>query len=155
MMYSAQKQHIVDQRFQQLQLSSLATQPQPQPAPMATETHAQGAQASLHSFWKLPKAAAPSAAAVPPLIHRSMYEGPTNCEDCGQTLRDEASSEDAMDVDNFGAEAETGCSGCGKHVCSHCSITNLGQQRRCLICAGKKVWIGGLGWAGVSGVKAC
>ncbi|OTA84801.1 hypothetical protein M434DRAFT_400353 [Hypoxylon sp. CO27-5] len=163
MLYTAQKQHITHQQQQELaQMAGLAIQPQPQPQPQSqprlqiTPAHSHGAfQASLHSFWKLPSAAAPTAVAFPPPVNNSVYDSPANCEDCGQTLREGAGNEDAMDVDDFGTEAETGCGACGKHVCSHCSITNLGEQRRCLICAGKKVWVGGLGWAGVSGVKVC
>ncbi|XXH05481.1 hypothetical protein Hte_011911 [Hypoxylon texense] len=150
MLYSAQKQHIAhEHQHQQFQLDSLATQPQPQPA---TQPHSQpeGTQVSLHSFWKLPKPAAASVPSVP-----VSFDQPTSCEDCGQTLREGRDDEDSMDLDGYGGEAETGCMGCGKHVCSHCSITNLGEQRRCLICAGKKVWIGGLGWAGTSAVKVC
>ncbi|KAI4861510.1 hypothetical protein F4820DRAFT_433499 [Hypoxylon rubiginosum] len=152
MLYSAQKQHVAhDQQQQQLQLGSLATRPQPQAPPAAhTQSQPQGSQASLHSFWKLPKPAAASVPAVP-----APFDQPTSCEDCGQTLREGRGDEDSMDLDGFGAEAETECVACSKHVCSHCSITNLGEQRRCLICAGKKVWVGGLGWAGTSGLKVC
>ncbi|KAI1378808.1 hypothetical protein F4677DRAFT_412059 [Hypoxylon crocopeplum] len=145
MLYTAQRQHIAHQHSQPDSLNATHTHPHP-----PTTTPSQGAQASLHSFWKLPTAAPPSAAALPSIDH----DRAANCEDCGQTLREGAGDEDSMDVDGFGGEAQTGCGACGKHVCSHCSITNLGEQRRCLICAGKKVWIGGLGWAGV-GVRAC
>ncbi|KAI0149740.1 hypothetical protein F4776DRAFT_602979 [Hypoxylon sp. NC0597] len=157
MLYTAQKQHIAYQhRQEQVQMmAGLAIQPQPQPRPQIAPTHAHGAQASLHSFWKLPSAAGAPAVAAPPSVNALVYDGPANCEDCGQTLREGASNEDAMDVDDFGAVAETSCGACGKHVCSHCSITNLGEQRRCLICAGKKVWVGGLGWAGVSSIRVC
>ncbi|KAI0837594.1 hypothetical protein F5Y06DRAFT_69410 [Hypoxylon sp. FL0890] len=158
MLYTAQKQQIANQQLQeQVQMAALTIQPQPlpQPRPQNTPVHSQGAQASLHSFWKLPSAVAPSTVATNPSVNTLVYDGPVNCEDCGQTLREGASDEDAMDVDSFGTGAETGCAACGKHVCSHCSITNLGEQRRCLICAGKKVWVGGLGWAGVSSVKVC
>ncbi|KAI2628034.1 hypothetical protein GGS26DRAFT_560877 [Hypomontagnella submonticulosa] len=149
MLYTAQKQHIAHQHHSQF--ASLATQPRPQPA----STASQGAQASLHSFWKLPSAAAPPTTLVQPPVDRLTYDGPSNCEDCGQALAGGVGDEDSMDVDGFGADTETSCGACGKHVCSHCSITNLGEQRRCLICAGKKVWVGGLGWAGVSAVKVC
>ncbi|KAI6083569.1 hypothetical protein F4821DRAFT_244600 [Hypoxylon rubiginosum] len=144
MLYSAQKQHVAHE--QQSPFGSLATQPQPEPA---APSH--GSQASLHNFWKLP----PKPAAVSHGAVRAQVDQHTNCDDCGQTLREGLGDDDSMDVDGFGADAETGCAACGKHVCSHCSITNLGEQRRCLICAGKKVWIGGLGWAGISGLKVC
>ncbi|KAI1762332.1 hypothetical protein GGR53DRAFT_501926 [Hypoxylon sp. FL1150] len=147
MLYMAQKQHVA--HGQQCQLGGLAPQPQPEPA-AHPQSQPQGAQASLHSFWKLPKPAAISHIAVSAQVDQH-----TNCEDCGQTLREGLAGDDSMDVDGFGADAETGCATCGKHVCSHCSITNMGEQRRCLICAGKKVWIGGLGWAGIAGLKVC
>ncbi|KAI8959830.1 hypothetical protein F5Y11DRAFT_331916 [Daldinia sp. FL1419] len=149
MLYTAQKQHMSYQ--QASPFTGLLTQPQPQPQPM--QLTSQGAQASLHNFWKLPNAAATSSTLVSPPIDHLVYDGPTSCEDCGEALH-EGASEDSMDVDDFSA-VETGCSDCGKHVCSHCSITNLGEQRKCLICAGRKVWVGGLGWAGVSGIKVC
>ncbi|KAI1106152.1 hypothetical protein F4804DRAFT_301605 [Jackrogersella minutella] len=148
-MYTAQKQQIAHQ--QNFHLDSLAISPRPQPP----STQSQGGQASLHNFWKLPSTTAPSNPPAPAPVSPAAYDGPTNCEDCGQALREGASNEDSMDVDSFSAEANTGCGACGKHVCSHCSITNMGEQRRCLICAGKKVWVGGLGWAGVSSVKVC
>ncbi|KAI1414050.1 hypothetical protein F5Y13DRAFT_159637 [Hypoxylon sp. FL1857] len=155
MLYTAQRQQIALQHHHQehVQMAGLTILPQPRPQPPTA--HSQGAQASLHSFWKLPSTAAPPTIAASPLVNSSVYDGPINCEDCGQTLREGASDEDAMDVDEFGTGVETSCGACGKHVCSHCSITNLGEQRRCLICAGKKVWVGGLGWAGVSSVKVC
>ncbi|KAI2471326.1 hypothetical protein F4781DRAFT_387288 [Annulohypoxylon bovei var. microspora] len=151
MLYTAQKQQIAHQNHQHSQLNTFATQIQPQ----TPSTHSQTAQASLHSFWKLPSSAAPQTAPTLALADHSMYEGPSNCEDCGQTLREGAGDEESMDVDSFGAGTDTGCGSCGKHVCSHCSITNLGEQRQCLICAGKKVWVGGLGWAGIASLKVC
>ncbi|KAI1090216.1 hypothetical protein F5B19DRAFT_494627 [Rostrohypoxylon terebratum] len=153
MLYTAQQRqhHHHHQTYSNAQLNAqfnaLTTAPQPQPRPQAQ------AQASLHSFWNLPTSATPaSAPAAAALIdHPLVYDAPSHCEDCGQALHES----DSMDVDGFGAETATGCGSCGKHVCSHCSITDLGEQRRCLICAGKKVWVGGLGWAGVKGLKVC
>ena len=67
-----------------------------------------------------------------------------------------------MDVDGFGFGNEDSCCGaCGKTVCFSCSITNLGENKRCLACAGGKssgssnngrVWVGGIGWTNASGV---
>ncbi len=154
MLYTAQKQHIAHHNHLQLcQLGNLTIQPQPEAQPQAPMTPSQGAQASLHNFWKLPSSTASSNNPALPSVDHLVYDGPTNCEDCGQALREGAGDDDSMDMDGFGAEAPTSCTACGKHVCSHCSITNLAQQRRCLICAGKKVWVGGLGWAGVNGVR--
>ncbi|KAI1137199.1 hypothetical protein F5Y05DRAFT_81133 [Hypoxylon sp. FL0543] len=156
MLYTAQRQHAAHQEHFQMAGLTIQPHPQPQARPQNAPAHSLGAQASLHSFWKLPSAAAaPSTTAAAPSVASLVYDGPVNCEDCGQTLREGTSDDDAMDVDGFGAGVETSCGACGKHVCSHCSITNLGEQRRCLICAGKKVWVGGLGWAGVSSVKVC
>ncbi|KAI1496091.1 hypothetical protein F5X99DRAFT_401379 [Biscogniauxia marginata] len=143
MLYTAQKQlpHQPPAAF------AFAQAPPPAPS--------QGAQASLHKFWNLPNSAASPAASSPP-VDRSIY-APASCEDCGQGLGGAGcgGDDDAMDVDSFDMDVETGCSACGKHVCSHCSITNLGEQRRCLICAGKKIWVGGVGWTTSVGVPVC
>ena len=58
------------------------------------------------------------------------------CEDCGAGLCDD----NMMDVDGFGsgdAAAARGCGACGKVVCFSCSVSNLGERRRCLMCAGR------------------
>jgi len=45
-----------------------------------------------------------------------------------------------MDSPNYG------CSSCGKQVCHGCAVSNLGEDRRCLVCAKpRKRWVGGLG----------
>lgn len=59
---------------------------------------------------------------------------PIECEDCGQKLCDD--DESMMDVDDVSGAQGTSCGVCNKHVCSHCSITDLGERRRCLNCAG-------------------
>ncbi|RYP44190.1 hypothetical protein DL768_009338 [Monosporascus sp. mg162] len=111
-----------------------------------------GQQTSLHSFWKLPPTSAAASSASPPPVDPAIY-APTSCEDCGQTLGGEDGGGDSMDIDGLDGGEQTSCRACGKHVCSHCSITNLGEQRRCLKCAGKKAGPGvaGLGWT-ASGV---
>jgi hypothetical protein len=104
-------------------------------------------QQSLHSFWNLPASSAPSNVAPAIISTPSLsapIDTPSNCDDCGQSL---AGGADSMDVDGG---AQTNCGACGKHVCSHCSITNLGEQRRCLVCAGSTAWIGGQGWTNPS-----
>jgi hypothetical protein len=68
----------------------------------------------------------------------------TSCEDCGGALS-ETADDDAMEIDG---QAESGCAECGKQVCEHCSINILGEQRRCLACAGKKTGVAGLEWTG-------
>lgn len=67
----------------------------------------------------------------------------TNCDDCGGNLGD---CNDDMEIDGYGGD-DAACGACGKHVCFGCSVSNLGEQRRCLQCAGRKVWVGGIGWA--------
>ncbi|KAI1484335.1 hypothetical protein F5X96DRAFT_664797 [Biscogniauxia mediterranea] len=161
MLYTAQKQQ---QDHHHHQPTSAFTMSCPQPAAPFTRAASpaapsQGAQASLHKFWNLPNPSPLSNNASPasPPVDRSIY-APTNCEDCGQGLGGVDGSADdnaMMDVDSFDVGVDTACSGCGKHVCSHCSITNLGEQRRCLICAGRKVWVGGLGWTTSAGVPVC
>ncbi|ETS81793.1 hypothetical protein PFICI_06795 [Pestalotiopsis fici W106-1] len=122
------------------------------------QQHAPAAhQASLHNFWKLPPqslSAAASAAMASPPVDTSMY-APADCEDCGRGLCSEDDGDDAMmdvDMEASGGLEAASCAGCGKHVCSHCSITNMGERRRCLGCAdtgssgARKGWAGGLGW---------
>ncbi|KAI1857159.1 hypothetical protein JX265_011360 [Neoarthrinium moseri] len=158
-------ERTIDMLFSAARKTQAQTQPQPQyqqddrqSAPQPQQQQ----QASLHAFWNIP---APTQSAdstwgvvSPPRIDTASLYAPSNCEDCGQGLRGGDGSDDMdvdMDGDGLGADTTetTGCAGCGKHVCTHCSITNLGQQRQCLICAGKKVWVGGLGWtAGAVGV---
>jgi len=139
MLYNAQKHqpHDNDHHMQ--------TEPmQVQSAVVQQPEHHQQAQPSLHSFWKLPNAniTSPLFDTLPTSVATPSIDVPTDCEDCGQALHD-AMDGDAMDVDD---NADVGCGSCGKHVCSHCSITNMGEQRRCLGCAGKKTWVGGIGW---------
>ncbi|KAI0178936.1 hypothetical protein GGR52DRAFT_534166 [Hypoxylon sp. FL1284] len=151
MLYSAQKQQQHHSHHLGLGLD------QHQSQPLGAQSQSQASQASLHSFWKIPaKSAAALATTAVSVPVPSPLDHPANCEDCGLALSEgRGGDDDSMDVDGFGADAETGCTTCGKHVCSHCSITHLGEQRQCLICAGKKVWVGGLGWTGVSGLKVC
>lgn len=65
--------------------------------------------------------------------------------------------------DGYGFETYiNSCSACARAVCFSCSVGNLGEQRRCLRCAGResastektKKWVGGLGWT-VEGVTVC
>lgn len=69
---------------------------------------------------------------------------PSSCEDCGAGLANGIDSE-GMDVDGFTSD-NTACGACGKHVCFSCSVSNLGEEKRCLQCAGRKVSGGGVGW---------
>lgn len=69
--------------------------------------------------------------------------------------------------DGYGFETYINtCSSCSRAVCFSCSVSNLGEQRRCLLCAGKasastsgsadknKKWVGGMGWSS-SSVTVC
>ena len=54
-------------------------------------------------------------------------------------------------MDDGSRGASYACSECGKHVCHSCAVSNLGEGRRCLDCAGRGVGRadkrgGGLGW---------
>ncbi|KAJ2906794.1 hypothetical protein MKZ38_010785 [Zalerion maritima] len=126
--------------------------PFPQPVQHAQHaaTKAQGQQASLHSFFKIPGSAPSSTtSSVSPVMEAQ------NCQDCGNRVS--GSDDDIMmDVDDYGfsSSVECGCVACGKVVCSQCSVSNLSEQRRCLVCAGKKEWIGGIGWT-IRGVGVC
>lgn len=41
--------------------------------------------------------------------------------------------------DGYGFETYINtCSTCARAVCFSCSVSNLGEQRRCLLCAGKE-----------------
>lgn len=127
------------------------------PMPMPTAPLEPKQQPSLHSFWKnLPAPNTPpqqQQVATPTILG----ENNAACEDCGVGLGEE--EEDAMMDDGAGYGFETyinACSACARVVCFSCSVSNLGEQRRCLRCAGrdgaaekekKKTWIGGLGWS--------
>ncbi|KAI0505803.1 hypothetical protein F5B22DRAFT_492053 [Xylaria bambusicola] len=131
MLYTAQRQHSqgTSTESNQQQQSPTAVQPAPScPSSSLAPSH----QRNLHSFWNLPSRPSALPAACLPSI---AVDTPTECEDCGQKLCGD--DENMMDVDDAlsGSQA-TSCGVCGKHVCSHCSITHLGERRRCLSCAG-------------------
>ncbi|RYO87772.1 hypothetical protein DL762_004062 [Monosporascus cannonballus] len=146
MLYSAAQKQKQQQQQQQWPEEAMA-QVQAQPENPHDSGSGSGQQTSLHSFWKLPPISAAASSASPPPVDRAIY-APTSCEDCGQTLAGEDGGGDSMDIDGLNGGEPTSCCACGKHVCSHCSVTNLGEQRRCLRCAGKKIGpgIGGQGW---------
>ncbi|RYC55675.1 hypothetical protein CHU98_g10535 [Xylaria longipes] len=134
MLYAAQRQQNPPQAndtrtIHQQHHVPVAAQPEP-----LSSSH----QTDLHSFWNLPSR--PSAlppACLPP----TTTETPTECEDCGQSFGGDGDG--TMDVDDGSGVEGTSCGACGKHVCSHCSITNIGEQRRCLGCAGTTTRAGG------------
>ncbi|KAL2756973.1 hypothetical protein ACRALDRAFT_1081011 [Sodiomyces alcalophilus JCM 7366] len=118
----------------------------PSPTPEASHTHLSTtttAQRSLHSFWHINSNPRPSAPSSGPPVDLASFLS-ANCESCDVDLSS------TMDVDGYGFEADYTCGACGKRVCSHCSVTNLGEQRRCLCCAGPKTGRGGLPWLSTS-----
>ncbi|KAI0410144.1 hypothetical protein F4802DRAFT_593013 [Xylaria palmicola] len=128
MLYAAQRHQPRETRLEDHQQDDVPVAAQPGSSAACSSSH----QTNLHSFWNLPsRPSAPPAACLPP----TMVDAPTECEDCGQKLGGD-DVDGMMDVDGvLGAEG-TSCGACRKHVCSHCAITNLGEQRRCLSCAG-------------------
>jgi len=93
-------------------------------------------QSSLHSFWSFPSHnSSASSSPSPPSFNAPIQ---TNCEDCDSNVY--ASDENSMDVDMVlcDTSVDFGCSTCRKVVCNRCSISNLGADRQCLICAGKR-----------------
>lgn len=137
LLYSAQQQ----QHPSPLQQSPFEAQQQ------VSEPVSSNNQQSLHRFWNINSA--PSSAATSMTSIASTTQRPSSCEDCGAGLADGA---DGMELD--GLAAGDTCGACGKHVCYSCSVSNLGEQKRCLQCAGRRVWIGGIGWTNV-GVSVC
>lgn len=128
MLFAAQRQQNPSQPHEMSQPQHhVPVGAQPGPSSSLSPSH----QTSLHSFWNLPSRPSASAESLPSIT----VDTPTECEDCGQNFGGD--DDDAMmDVDDISAPEGSSCGACGKHVCSHCSITNIGQQRRCLSCAG-------------------
>jgi hypothetical protein len=107
-------------------------------------------QSSLHSFWTIPSRPSgygPSNTSISPPPTPRVFQA-SKCEDCDASFAspDGDSMDVDMDIDVFANGMDHACSACGKQVCHQCAVSNLGAQRRCLMCAGKKTWIGGLGW---------
>ncbi|KAM0329185.1 hypothetical protein ACHAQA_004483 [Verticillium albo-atrum] len=137
MLYSAQQQS-----------DAVFAPTSPSPMPRIHEQPSQPAptaQRSLHSFWNI--GSAPAASAPPPSMNQSYLE-PSSCEDCGVGLG-ALDGADSMDINGYGFDADSDadhtCGACRKRVCSHCSVTNLGEQRRCLHCAGRKMPLDAIG----------
>lgn len=143
LLYSAQQR---PQQFPQEAPSAAAPPPLEQPVVASTNI-----QQSLHRFWTI--GSEPSSASSSPGIENPPALLPTNCDDCGAALAG-GNDGDEMEVDSSSAVEDTACGACGKHVCFSCSVSNLGEQKRCLQCAGRRVWIGGIGWTN-AGVSVC
>lgn len=155
LLYSAQQR---PQQFPQQEAPIAAAPPPPQQPVVALSSLSAlslspniGSQQSLHRFWSI--GSEPSSASSSPGIETPPVLLPTECDDCGSGLAG-GSSGDEMDVDSSNVAEDTACGACGKHVCFSCSVSNLGEQKRCLQCAGRRVWIGGIGWTD-AGVSVC
>ncbi|OIW28181.1 hypothetical protein CONLIGDRAFT_578933 [Coniochaeta ligniaria NRRL 30616] len=147
MLYSAQQQHH-DQTPQHDEIPQLTTTTQPAMA----SSRASG-QRSLHAFWNIPSPATiPDM--LPPPIERAalaLANGQTSCEDCGTRIP--ASGDDAiMEIDGYhdSAPCATRCVACAKVVCGSCSVSNMGAEPRCLVCAGRDSQ-----WARGQRISAC
>ncbi|CAJ0545292.1 Ff.00g087650.m01.CDS01 [Fusarium sp. VM40] len=116
MLYSAQNQHQdAEVPFEHTQPPSETTQPESN-------------QQSLHRFWNISSA--------PSTTNSNLNQtqlAPSNCDDCGAGL---SGGDDGMEIDGLDNEDHS-CGACDKHVCFSCSVSNLGEQRRCLQCAGR------------------
>lgn len=86
-------------------------------------------QQSLHRFWNISSKPTEVTASTPEL------DRPSSCDDCGTSLG--ANNDDEMDIDGLAPEDHT-CGACQRSVCFSCSVSNLGEQRRCLRCIGRK-----------------
>ncbi|KAK1455548.1 hypothetical protein CMEL01_04308 [Colletotrichum melonis] len=125
MLYSAQQhnQYPADAGHE-------TNQSEPTPVPAARNS-----QKSLHSFWNI-KSAEPRCPALAPSVDQSALS-PMSCDDCGAGLGASDGAADGMDIDDgYSYGVDHSCGACSRHVCSHCSVTNLGEQRRCLRCVG-------------------
>ncbi|KAK4229245.1 hypothetical protein QBC38DRAFT_472955 [Podospora fimiseda] len=134
----------------QHQQSSLPSTPEITVTPVTPHTPSRTTQStgpqqlSLHSFWNLPSSSSSSvnsspsrSGSIPPPSTQQVSADSTTCEDCGVCLRGGANDSDGdmmMDVDMDGNT----CCACGKAVCFGCSVSNLGENRRCLVCAGRE-----------------
>ncbi|RFN55495.1 orf21 protein [Fusarium flagelliforme] len=116
MLYSAQNQT----QHAEIQSEHMQTE--------AQTTRPESTQQSLHRFWNISSAPSASTSTL-----NQTELAPTNCDDCGVSLN---GGDNGMDVDGFDNEDHS-CGACGKHVCFSCSVSNLGEQKRCLRCAGR------------------
>lgn len=151
LLFSAQQQQHTQQQAPsppQVQVTELT------PTLVPSEVHPDQHQRSLHSFWKLPTrtVASPSSSqasltsSLSPIAmpNSSTAVASTTCDDCGVGLleSDACGDQDGimMDIDRGGEMGENTCGACGKTVCFSCSVSNLGEHRRCLACAGRRDW---------------
>lgn len=156
LLYSAQQQHhhvqLPPSTAPENTEPAIPTQPHAATAPTTQRGSSRSdQQRSLHAFWNLPvsspspspassAASSPSALAAAvmdrPMPSLSYSSFPPTCEDCGAGLAgDDEDDVMMMDLDGYGGLA--GCGACGRAVCFSCSVSNLGEHRRCLVCAGR------------------
>lgn len=95
-------------------------------------------QQSLHRFFNI------SSKPTAPTTSMPQLERPSNCDDCGTSL--DTGNGDEMEIDDLAPE-DHACGACGRAVCFSCSVSNLGEQKRCLRCVGRKDHVGGVGWS--------
>ena len=104
-------------------------------------------QGSLHNFWALP-----ASQPVPDGVNLMNQPAVTQlkCDDCDNLLSQELGN--AMEADVDGPTLfEFRCRGCRKNVCDRCAVVYADEGRECLQCtAGKKKWVGGLGWVPIT-----
>ncbi|VUC35781.1 unnamed protein product [Clonostachys rosea] len=106
--------------------------PEPAPESLSSNNTSGRQQQSLHRFWNINSRPSASIETMAMATHNG--SSPSACEDCGAGLW-VSGQEDGMDIDSAGLDDDTACGACGKHVCFSCSVSNLGEQKRCLQCA--------------------
>ncbi|KAB5578119.1 hypothetical protein GE09DRAFT_540897 [Coniochaeta sp. 2T2.1] len=148
LLYSAQQQqhHHHNPAAQSSQhpeqhLSSSSTIPS-QPQPPSSSSN----QRSLHAYFNIPTPSPSSCAdanLLPPPIEKAalaLANTHPECEDCGTRIPT-TEDEGMMDIDGYQDAAALGeagrCVACAKVVCGGCSVSNMGAERRCLVCAGR------------------
>ncbi|KAG6056934.1 hypothetical protein E4U17_001825 [Claviceps sp. LM77 group G4] len=125
------------------------------PSQQSTGQQQQQQQQSLHRFWSIPSApvSSPSVASSPGFCPQSsMPVPPCSCEDCGAGPSSNC-GDPGVYLDTM-ATGISACGACGKHICFSCSVSNLGEEVRCLRCAGRRTKGGRGGWAG-GGTSIC
>ncbi|KAG6193539.1 hypothetical protein E4U27_006636 [Claviceps purpurea] len=121
----------------------------------AQQQQQQQQQQSLHHFWSIPSApvSSPSVASSPGFCPQStMPVPPCSCEDCGAGPSSNC-GDPGVYLDTM-ATGISACGACGKHICFSCSVSNLGEEVRCLRCAGRRMTGRAWGWAG-GGTSVC
>jgi hypothetical protein len=148
MLYSAQ-QHHHDQSQHHEQISQQTTTSQ-----LAMASSRSLGQRSLHAFWKIPSPATLPDMLPPPIEKAALAlaNGQASCEDCGTRIP--ANEDDTlMEIDGYPdiTAGASQCVACAKVVCGSCSVSNMGADPRCLVCAGRR----DVRWSREQGISAC